>query len=302
MPSDPDTTMHARIPNGHSRTAVAGLPITLLLLAACATSGPSGPELPSALARIEATLPGRYVSVTGDGAPAQSLTIESRSGTDPATLDFEMRQRGDDGGTRRFGLKIGSGSGPNRFDGEFAPLDSVGNAVRSCAMRFHVRDEGLIGETDPAECRFGEGDEATGLLKEIAFDGRRLVIGERLVDPQDGSGRKRDEILTFLPAPDYSGWLGVRDGHGEDWRVARELALAPGEAAEPLDAAEMTLGVRLDLNYYRMERDEEAILMRLTVTDSDSGELIGEAWAAPGSPSIGLALPELQVGLDRTRR
>lgn len=272
----------------------------LLLATACATSGSSEPELSPALARIQAALPGRYVSVTTDGAPAQELVIETRPGDDSSALAFHMRQRGGPGSTRRFGLKLGRGSGANQFDGEFAPLDSGGNAVRSCAMQFHLRDGGLVGETDPADCRFGEGEQVTGLLKEIAFDGRRLVIGERLVDPQDGSSRSRDEILTFLPAADYTGWLGVRDGDG--WRVARELSLAPGGSAEPLDAAEMTLGVDLRLQYYRMDREEQTILLRLTVNDSETGDLLGEAWSEPGSSSIGLALPELQIGLSRVRR
>lgn len=275
-----------------------------LTLIGCAAPGEQQPaSAPSPqLEEIERALPGRYLSVVdADGdSPVQLLTVRPQTASDSSAAGFILSQRGTtaDGTTRRFGLILRPGAVANQLEGEFAPLDADGRASQSCDMQFTLGEDGLVGQTDPARCRFGEGDQATGLLKEIAFDGRRLAIGERLLHLADGSTRGRDDVLTFLPAARFTGWAGTREG--ESWRVAQRLTLQPDRnAVEARDAGEMSLGIEIDLQYYRMDRDEQPVLLRLTVRDTESGEVRGQAWSDPGAERIGLALPELQVGLER---
>lgn len=278
--------------------------LTLVVVASgCATAPESGPEEAPAnsglLRQVASRLPGVYVSLSGDDQPVQQLRVEQAGGGEPGTLTLRLVQGGStEQAKRTFGLRLTPTSMAARLDGELALLDASGATRRSCPMRFQAGGEGLIGETDPSTCRFGEGQEAVGLLKEIAFDGRRLVIGDRLVDPADGETRGDDQVITFLPAPAFEGWAGVRDG--DRWRVAEPFRTAPGnEASAPVDAAGMPLGFSVALNYYRYAREDEAILLRLTLSDSTSGKILGEAWAEPGSETIGLALPEIQVGISR---
>jgi len=288
----------------HAARALA-LITAVVLFAGCATTSQTSTRTekrPSpALQQIAQRFPGEYTSVIENDRPTQSLSIARRSGNESERLRLTLVQR--DAGAdnvRRYGLVLESAAVENRLRGSFALLEAGGQSRRSCPMDFHLTDRGLVGETDPASCRFGEGTDAVGLLKEIAFDGRRISIGDRLVDPETGEPRGADRIIRFLPAAEFSGWLGVREG--EEWRIARDFGLATGERVEPLDAADMSLGYAIGLHYYRMEHDGENTLMRLTVTRPESGEIVAESWAAPGSRTIGVALPDLQVGLNRPER
>lgn len=289
-------TYRPRLPGGGSTL----LGLVALMLVGCATAPQTStdPDRPSpVLQQIAARLPGEYVSIQDENRPVQSLSIERRSGAEPDEVAFSLIQA-DAGGEnqRRYGLSLQTAGIENRLDGRFALLNPQGRARRSCPMKFHVTDQGLVGETDPASCRFGEGAEAVGLLKEMAFDGQSIRIGDRLVEAESGEPRGEDQVIRFFRARQFSGWLGIRDG--EEWRIARDFGLRPGVGVEPLDAADMSLGVLIELNYYRMERGNDDILLRLTVTDVESGETIAESWAAPGSRNIGVALPDLQVGLN----
>lgn len=278
--------------------AMVGLVALMLVGCATAPQTSTAPDRPSpALQQIATRLPGEYVSVREEDRPVQSLRIERRSGSESDRVAFSLIQT-DAGGTneRRYGLSLQAAKLENRLDGRFALLNPQGKARRSCPMKFHLTDRGLVGETDPASCRFGEGAETVGLLKEMAFDGRSIRIGDRLVEADSGEPRGEDQVIRFFPARPFSGWLGVREG--EEWRIARDFRLRPGVGVEPLDAADMSLGVLIELNYYRMERGNNDILLRLTVTDVESGKTIAESWAAPGSRNIGVALPDFQVGLS----
>lgn len=278
--------------------------IAVLAVAGCAASGRETPDAsPSPqLQEIARALPGRYLSVTdSDGhAEVQQLTVRPQSVAESQAVGFVLSQRGTNSGDaiRRFGLILRPGAVVNRLEGAFAPLGDDGRASNSCDMQFQLGGSGLVGETDPARCRFGEGKNATGLLKELAFDGRQLVIGERLLSLDDGRTRGRDDVLTFLPAVRFTGWAGIREGGS--WRVTNSLALEPDRAAvEANDASDMSLGFVIDLTYYRMDRDDQPVLLRLTVRDAEDGEVLGQAWSDPGAARIGLALPEIQVGLER---
>lgn len=288
------------------RHAGSWCPAALLLsvLAGCATtSGPPAPaEAPSPILReLAERLPGEYVSVRGQDSPAQILRVEVRNGGGEDRLGLLMvQQEAGANRDRRFGLQLEPAAIANRLEGRFALLEGGDQVRRSCPMDFHLTGQALVGETDPASCRFGEGAETVGLLKEIAFDGRQISIGDRLVDPETGESLGEDLVIRFLPAPEYSGWLGVREG--DEWRVASDFTLPMGEGIEPLDAAEMSLGVSLELAYYQIDARGEgtdATLLRLSVTELSTGRIIAESWAEPGSRRIGLALPDFQVGLER---
>ncbi len=272
-----------------------------LLLAACAVNeprtAPSRERPTSALQQIAARMPGEYVSVQSGDDTTRTLLVEERDADRDGNLALSLIQtaEGDDQ-PRYYGLELEPTDIDSRLTGRFALLDSAGSVRRSCPMRFHVTRQGLVGETTPGDCRFSDGDSEIGLLKEFAFNGRGITIGDRLIDLQSNQPRSDDQIVEFLPARAFNGWLGILEG-GE-WRVARDFTLRTGDRDVPLDAADMDFGLALALNYYRMDNGDGQSLMRLTVTDRDSGEVIAEAWAEPGSGSLGIALPDLQVGLS----
>lgn len=303
MPGETEARYSIRI-GSSPRPARSGWVLAALAaiaLAGCASTAPTSDDTrdqpPPILRQAAAGLPGEYVSIRDGDRTVQRLRIETRSATAPNALGLLMVQTDRDGSNaRRFGLQLEPTDVDHRLAGNFAILDGRGQSRRSCPMRFHVTGEGLVGETDPESCEFGEGDEAVGVLKEIAFGGRRITIADRLVDPDSQASLGADQVIRFLPAVEFSGWLGVRES--SDWRVAREFSIRVGQRLEPLDAADMSLGLALALDYYRMEREDAAPMLRLTVVDAESGEVIAESWAEPGSGSIGLALEELQVGLQ----
>lgn len=293
-------------PERNRSTAGSWLLVTLatLFLAACAVDQPrSTParERPTpALQQIAARLPGEYVSVQSEGRPVQTLLVEQRGDNNDDSLALSLIQSAEGDGQRRYyGLELEPSDIDNRLTGRFALLGSGGSVRKSCPMQFHITRRGLVGETTPDSCRFGDGENEIGLLKEFAFDGRGITIGDRLVNLQSDQGQGGDQIIDFLPARDFNGWLGTFEG-GE-WRVARDFTLRTGEREVPLDAADMDFGVVLALNYYRMEESGREILMRLTVTDRESGQVVAETWAEPGSGTLGIALPDLQVGLSARR-
>ncbi|MDZ7790030.1 MAG: hypothetical protein U5L08_05935 [Xanthomonadales bacterium] len=227
--------------------------------------------------------------------------MERRDADNDRSLALSLIQTADgDEQPRYYGVELEPTDIDSRLTGRFALLGPEGSVRKSCPMQFHITRQGLVGETTPDSCRFGEGDDEIGLLKEFVFDGRGITIGDRLVDLQSDQPRGDDQVIDFLPAQDFNGWLGILEG-GE-WRVARDFTLRTGEHNVPLDAADMDLGIALALNYYRMEQSGRQTLMRLTVTDRESGKIIAETWAEPGSGTLGIALPDLQVGLTAKRR
>lgn len=278
---------------------LAGLLAVVLSGCAATTTTESASEAqpPPLLRQLAAGLPGEYVSVRETDGSAQRLRIDARAGSKARSVGLLMIQSDRDGSNeRRYGLQLEPTEVDNRLAGRFAILDRNGQARRSCTMRFHVTSQGLVGQTDPESCQFGEGEESVGVLKEMAIQGRRLTIADRLVDPASGNSLGTDQVIRFLPAVAFSGWLGVREGG--DWRVAQDFSLRIGDRVEPLDAADMSLGVAVSLDYYRMERASATTMLRLTATDIETGEVVAESWAEPGSGSIGLALPKLQIGLQ----
>lgn len=284
----------------------AGILGLIVLLSGCAAvpERPEGdrPLLDSGLRELTARLPGAYSTVLTRaqrlaGDQPLLMNIEARPGSGPDRLEFLMSQLDGERSTRLFLLTMQASDDSQRPDGFFAPLDSAGQAHRQCALEFTIRRDGFSASTDPQTCRFGDGEQATGLLKEIAFDGTRLVIGDRLVNLSTGQPAADDQVHAFARIRHFSGWAGRREG--EAWHRSVEFEIHSGDdQIELLDAAGMSLGLAINLHRHDPGGDQPHIL-RLTITDIDSGEVIGQSWADPDAVSLGMALPELQVGLQR---
>lgn len=289
----------------------SGLPTGLAiigLLAGCATISPQpeseAPQRSPVLEELASILPGEYATPRSrdatDGRFYLQVHADRSTASGPLRLVMTQTRAGRSETPRRFEwvLREIENSGEERFTAEFAPLDSGGQPRRRCTMSVTLRRNGLTGQTDPEECKFGEGEQMTGLLKEIAFDGTQLVIADRLISLPGGEPLGDDQVTRFFPVRAFTGWAGVRDGGDGDWRMASSLAVTTAsDLAEPVDAGEMSLGILVELAHYRMDRSEQ-VMLRLTVSDAESGDILGEAWADADAQSIGLARPDLQVGLD----
>jgi hypothetical protein len=287
------------------RRGAAVLALLVLSLTGCATAPQNEtdqqPHPHPALLELAGVLPGHYLTPARAGSDHHlQLEIIADPSAPPDRLRLLLIQTRTDrpeAPARQFQWQIEANADDgDRLHGEFAPMDAAGRVQRRCSMRVNLRRNGLSAQTDPEECSFGEGEQLTGLIKEIAFDGSQLVIGDRLVSLPSGEPAGEDQITRFLPGRAFSGWAGVREG--DAWRMASALELATdADQREPRDASGMTLGIRIDVRHYEMARSDQ-VKLRLSVSDAESGDLLGEAWADADARAIGIALPDLQVGLE----
>lgn len=289
-------------------TAIAGLALSV---AACAVSerpetGSDGQSTAAALQQSIALLAGDYaghpLSVDSDaGQRAAMVRVQIRPVSPPPGADAAVRifQQSPGEPDRAFLMSLAPGPVPYRMNGAFSPIDDQGRARGTCPLEVTLADDGLVARTDADTCTFGEGAEAASLVKEIAHDGQRLVIGDRIVDPRTGQARGEDRVLELERVLAFGGWMGVRDLPDSSWRLADSMKIASdGRQAAPVDAAGMPLGVALELAPYRVRSDAPPVL-RLRAFAVESGELLGQSWADIDATRIGLAIPSLQVGLER---
>ncbi len=283
---------------------LAALLSAAMLLAGCATA-PEPPPVarPGTDALVDA-LAERLAGTYAGRAPGASMATirlqvrpQSAPGTRPAQI--ELLQRTGGGDPRRFLLAlVASPTVPGQLAGAFSPLDAAGQPQGQCPLTGSARDGGVVLTTSAATCRFGSGEREVALVKEIAYDGERLVIGDRVLGA-DGRAATADTLMEFLPVHRYTGWAGRRDAGDTVWRRAEGLTLASdGRSTALYDAGGMPLGLELELAPYWPEADA-AVLLRLRVFDAASGELLGQAWADPGATRVGLAVDNVQVGLER---
>ncbi len=279
------------------------LAAALAALAGCASgpepaSDPSqpGPEI------VADRLVGRYVgqSPRREARPV-ALTIRRRSAPGAVPVVIELAQQAAGESARRFAVSIAPTAVPTQVEGAFAPLDADGVPVGDCPLTGAIRDDGVVLTTQADTCRFGAGEAGVGLVKEIAFDGERLLIGDRVVS-STGARPGDDRVIEFLPVHRYRGWAGRRDPGSDAWRRAEDVALtSDGRAAALLDAAGMPLGVDVELAPYWPGPDQ-AVMLRLRAFDAETGAPIGQAWADTGARALGLAVENFQVGLERVGR
>lgn len=274
--------------------------VAVLMLAACASSKepesePVGPG-PDAVASLIA---GDYLGQSRDssGAPIR-LQVLRRSAPGVSPTSMELVQQSPDGKVRRFALFLARGGISGQLEASFAPVSEAGAPLGRCAMDGAVRAGGIVLTTDSATCRFGEGAAEVGLVKEIAHDGRRLVIADRVIGAGGGTAGP-DQVLEFLPVRSYTGWAGRQDEPGGEWRRADDLELvSDGRSVALKDAGGMPLDIYLELAPYWPGGGATALL-RLRAFDAATGKLIGQAWADPDATRLGLAVDAFQVGLER---
>ena len=287
---------------GRWRMSAAGL-AALVAMAGCAATDtqplPEPGQRP--VERVAQMLAGNYAGMAarvGGDNESDSLTrlkarVE-RVAADGVAVGLE--QRTGNGEPRNFRLIFQPTALATRLEGSFSPLGPRGETAGKCPLEISVQSDGFVARTSAATCRFGQGSDAAALIKEIAHDGERLVIGDRVVHPDTGESRMPDRVLELQRVHRFVGWAGVRDG-GESWRVAEDIELeSDGLEVQPGDAGGMTLGLALELAPYRV-RDDQPPVLRLRVFDTGSGDLLGQAWADPAATRIGLALSDVQVGL-----
>jgi len=252
--------------------------------------------------RVAQMLAGRYAGPSpgsesvADG-PGSLTRLEARvERVSSQGVALRLSQRTGDGEERDFRLTLSPTSLVTRLEGTFAPLGPDGRPTGECPLEVSVRDAGFVARTSAETCRFGQDEAAVGLVKEIAHDGESLVIGDRVVNPDTGENRMPDRVLELDRVHRFRGWAGVREAQGS-WRIAESLALdSDGIAVAPEDAGGMTLGLTLELAPHRV-RDDQPPVLRLRVFDRASGRLLGQSWADSAATRIGMALPDVQVGL-----
>ncbi|MGY6554525.1 MAG: hypothetical protein ACXIUM_08395 [Wenzhouxiangella sp.] len=278
----------------------AGPIIACLLLAACASPGQRdaeriAPAQNADLALIAAALVGEYVSIRRIGDPGETVTLQVSPEWFGAGLALNLDQA-QSAQSRRFRLELIPDASRERFSANFIPLQAQGNAGAACAMDFRLSAGRLVGQTDPATCRFQSGEFSVGLLKEMAFDGDRVLIADQLLLP-DGTPLGEADRLSLGRAANFSGTLAVREAGA--WRIARNLRLSSGGSLiEPLDAAGMSLGFLLDLQLvHSPEQDVPAL--RLQIVSEPNEQVAAEVWADLDSALMGLSLETLRLELLR---
>jgi len=282
---------------------VTTLALVVVLLTGCAVNPEPREAAEPGLGPAElvaARLGGEYTAeATEPGESPIRLSAQvQRVATAGVVVHLQQSAAGD--GARRFELLLGPTRVTSRLEGRFSPLDARGERLGECPIEVRIRPDGFVARTAAATCRFGEAGRQVALVKEIAHNGRELVIADRVVDAEDGTPTGPDQVLRFRPVAAFTGWAGVREPSGA-WRIARGLQIATdGQPVEPRDAGEMTLGVVLELAPHEPGNAAAGVL-RLRVFDSANGALLGQSWADPDALALGIAVGDVQVGLTRSR-
>jgi hypothetical protein len=284
-----------------------------MVLAGCATldHGPDTLEMGStqpaqALNRWLTQLEGDYESARQwqpnqpDGAESPITRLQfARQGSS----EVRMSQRNGSAPARHFIWAFATAESSTLTEplsGQFITLGPDGQVRGQCPLRVTTMADGLVAETIPERCQFDTEQGQMGLLKELAFDGQRLIIADQLVDLDSGQDMGPARLLETWRSVRFTGWAGRLDG-ADHWRLARPIVIDSREAGiEPLDAAGMDLGISVQLDYYQ-PRDSATPLLRLRLdSENRNGEITtAQAWADKDATEIGLSLPTVQVGLTR---
>ncbi len=277
------------------------------LTAGCATPGSSGSSSEATspapiLQQIAATATGDFATSLRDAEQSRLLTVVAEpllSAGQPLILN--LTQQAAEAAPRRFRLLINASTeAPYPLNGMLAPLNANGQVIAQCPLTVRTSAQGLSATTQAESCRFGEGAEQIGLVKEFLFAGDQIRIADRLFEVGSGqvaAGPVSDLALRFYRLTQYEGWMGVLEG--DNWRIARGLEIDTANGRiEPVDAAGMSLGVIIELDRTELDEQNQPIL-RLSVLDAQTESTLARTWGDPGARRIGLALPELQVGLER---
>jgi hypothetical protein len=241
--------------------------------------------------RSDASVPGRYkVSIVPAAAgEAHGRMLRFRQsrlggGASPQRDARFLLEPGPDGGViQRVERRAGDGWQP----------------LPGCTVYWRRAESGFEGETRGNECRFRDprSGEVVTRHRRWSARGDELVWQERRVT----SRGEETETLRFVAVGWYSGWAGVRgrndDGRGKgEWRIERRLRLHDGGGTRKLPAVSGTAHrIRLE----RLRWPKSGIrMLRLSVIEAASGDLVAYAWAPPDAAYIGIHLGWIQVGLE----
>lgn len=290
------------------------LSIATILLAGCAAVSGGGDAPTEALADVEAladALEGEYTNhaqvwaskQAGEDHPREfHLTIvRDPSGTsDRPVLRLRQVLAGGDGRPvrdARLVLETSPEGGvtqrvQERSDGEW-------RALNGCEIHWQRGTSGFHGATRGDGCRFR--DRRNGRVVTLHRRWTANADSIELVESRQGVEGTRRETLELAAVRWYQGWAGVRQRTeggrgGGDWRVERRLRLHDGGAVRELpDAGGGQYAVRLE----RLKWPNSGIeMLRLSVVEPDSGEVLAYSWAPPRAERIGIHLGWLQAGLQ----
>lgn len=305
---------------------VAGA-LLALCLSGCAAqqTQPGTVQATDAQAHLDAlrsALPGNYSNFAqiraagGTGVVTDVLVRYLAVDLDGA---FLVSTRTREGGTARHQLyRFTAGTGTDVLLARFAPLEErqldqplatmLGETEarfrKGCELALSATAAGLVGQTDPATCRFSHPDAGTvGLLREFSFGRGQLDFAERLLDTS-GNRVGEDGVLRLQKHRRFTGWAGKHvdaEAAADDptaWRLAESFDLADdGRVRTLVDVAGDSLDLGLQLSRIRRGADRGTIL-RLSLVDLKTGEVLAYAWTDPGAESIGIHLDWFQAGLE----
>jgi hypothetical protein len=278
-----------------------------IALLGCATQGPRQASVATTQTRSSAALasplfslmPGIYQST---GESILTLSVERLDPVQPGSQTFRWTQTSSDPQQPIRQFQIGVVASSSGLSGDFSPLhDGQVSHVR-CKLDWQVVNQSgavpkVLAQTDDRDCRFVQGEEMLLLQKEIAFDGARFQIADQIVPMSDATSEVLSEAVQFsefVRIRPVRGWAGRRDG--DEWRIASEVALkSDGSRIAPSDAAGMSLGLGVSI---RQKRVNNGLQWRLVVSELDTGEVIGQAWANEEATRIGWANEHIQIELN----
>lgn len=239
--------------------------------------------------RSDAPVPGRY-----------QVSIVPAGHGDGRMLRFRQSRLGDGASPHRearFHLESGpDGSVIQRVERR---AEDGWQALPGCTVYWRRTESSFEGETRGNECRFRDprSGEVVTRHRRWSASGDELTWEERRVT----SRGEETVTLRFAAVDWYSGWAGVRgrddDGRGEgEWQIERRLRLHDGGGSRDLPAVGGTAHrIRLE----RLRWPKSGIrMLRLSVIEAASGDLVAYAWAPPDASYIGIHLGWLQVGLE----
>ena len=238
---------------------------------------------------------GNYIS-TGTHPTRLVVTPQPSRDVTEALLLWTQGDLKHSADNRQFQLSAFGGTEPS-VSGAFAPLTNGQLSTRTCALVWRLVSSNtgpnvLQGRTEPGGCVFQSNGNAVALHKEIAFDGDFITVADRVDGPDTAT--VTPVITQFARIQSAS----VRVGRLESgqWRMAVGFTLpTDGQRRSPVDAAGMDLGVGISL---RLELIDDQPQWRLVISEKDTGEIIGQAWADLNAQRIGWADAGLQIGVS----
>lgn len=288
-------------------------PIVCLVLAGCATVPGNGDGAGTAegqVSRLATLLAGEYTNHaqvwaarrTGTEVPTEyhvtvvPVTVANAPGPVLRLRRYRAGERG--APVRDVRLALAPGADGRVVQNVQRRREGAWETLAGCQVYWEALDQGFTGETRGDGCRFGRrsGGGEVVIHREWTATPERL----RLVERHESAGDGRKETVELAPVRWFQGWAGVRgrdrDGSGEgEWQVERRLRVHDGGGTSSLpDAGDRAHALRLE----RLTWPNSGIrMLRLSVVDPASGEVIAYAWAPTDADRIGIHLGWLQAGL-----